>query len=176
MSNRTTNPSHPKDMLPIFRVYHAETDRGAAIVAASLLDDLLEQLLRRSMLPCASDDFFRGYGPLSSFSAKIDLARFLGLIGRGEYSELHRIRKIRNVFAHSLDPELSFDPNRAASDRGKSFARREVAAPACAPRRRLRLVDSPPRKNQDGPSGIDADLVLLSRPRARQAWIAFPNS
>lgn len=95
--------------MPIFEMYHSETDRGAAIVAASLFDNLLERILRGSMISNTKAKFFEGYGPMASLSAKIELARFLGLIGRGQHHSLHVIRKVRNAFAHSLDHELSFE-------------------------------------------------------------------
>jgi DNA-binding MltR family transcriptional regulator len=93
---------------PYFHQLHKETDRGYAIVAAILLDGLLETLLRKKMIPSVPNEIFSGYGPLSSFSAKIDLSFYLGFISRGEYDELHQIRRIRNEFAHSLNAPLSF--------------------------------------------------------------------
>lgn len=81
--------------------------RATAIVGAAQLDYLLEQVLRHNMIAKPEKSLFEAYGPLSSFSAKIDLARSLGILTKGEASDLHRIRKIRNVFAHSLH-EVSF--------------------------------------------------------------------
>ena len=86
-----------------------ENDRSIAIIAASLLDLQLEQLLRRTMLDHKEiSDFFRGYGPLATLSAKASLALFLGLIPADLFSDLTYIRKIRNSFAHTFE-ELSFD-------------------------------------------------------------------
>jgi hypothetical protein len=42
---------------------------------------------------------FKGYGPLSSFSAKIDLAYALKVTTLEIHNELHKIRDIRNAFA-----------------------------------------------------------------------------
>jgi DNA-binding MltR family transcriptional regulator len=57
----------------------------------------------------------RGNGPLSSFSARIDLLMAFGDISDKAYKDLHLIRKIRNSFAHDLaldrfdqDPILSW--------------------------------------------------------------------
>ena len=56
---------------------------------------------------------FRPEGPLGSFSARIDLAYALGLIGKKAARDLHLIRKIRNDFAH--DPKtIMFDDDRVA--------------------------------------------------------------
>jgi DNA-binding MltR family transcriptional regulator len=96
------------ELQPYFDQLRAETDRGYAILAGTLLDGLLEMLLRKRMLPSVPNEIFSGYGPLSSFSAKIDLSFHLGFISKGEYAELHRIRRIRNEFAHSLNAPLSF--------------------------------------------------------------------
>jgi len=81
--------------------------RATAIVGAAQLDYLLEQVLRHHMIAKPEGSLFGAYGPLSSFSAKIDLAKSLGILTKGEASDLHRVRKIRNVFAHSLQ-EVSF--------------------------------------------------------------------
>lgn len=47
--------------------------------------------------------------PLSTFSARIVLARALNWIDDAAYHDLNKIRSIRNDFAHSFDHELSFD-------------------------------------------------------------------
>lgn len=55
----------------------------------------------------AWDRLFRKSGPLSSFSAKIDLARLLAMTSSAIHSDLHILRDIRNEFAHSvLDKNL----------------------------------------------------------------------
>jgi len=84
-----------------------ESSRAHAIVGAALLDHLLEQVLRHHMIGKPEESLFGAYGPLSSFSAKIDIAKSLGILTAGESADLHRVRKIRNAFAHSLD-DLSF--------------------------------------------------------------------
>jgi DNA-binding MltR family transcriptional regulator len=83
-----------------------ESDRGCAIFGAALLHDDLERLLKAF---CRQDAFtvknviapmFRGYSPLATFSARIDLAFALCLISRQTYATLHIVRKLRNDFAH----------------------------------------------------------------------------
>jgi hypothetical protein len=51
---------------------------------------------------------FEAYGPLSSFAAKIDLAFALEITTEAAYIELHKMRKIRNEFAHTKEM-LSLD-------------------------------------------------------------------
>ncbi len=80
----------------------SQSDRGCAIVGASIIESLLERLLRDSMIQEVNPDIFTAYGPLGSLRAKIDLAHALGLLDATSTKDLHRIRKIRNAFAHSL--------------------------------------------------------------------------
>lgn len=86
-----------------------ENDRSITIIAASLLDLQLEQLLRNRMLDRKEvANFFQGYSPLASLSAKASLALFLGLIPTDIFNDLTCVRKIRNSFAHTFE-ELAFD-------------------------------------------------------------------
>jgi hypothetical protein len=47
---------------------------------------------------------FGTMGPLSSFSAKIDLGVLLGLYPEEVRGDLHRLREVRNQFAHEAAP------------------------------------------------------------------------
>ena len=85
-----------------------ESDRACAVLGAAMLDQVLGDLIRSAMAEDAPRGLFEGYGPISSFSARIDISLGLGLISRDEHSDLHLIRKIRNAFAHEMDHELSF--------------------------------------------------------------------
>jgi DNA-binding MltR family transcriptional regulator len=51
---------------------------------------------------------FDGYGPLSSFSAKIDLSYALQILNKDQYDDLTVIRRIRTQFAHAM-PLVNFD-------------------------------------------------------------------
>jgi DNA-binding MltR family transcriptional regulator len=89
-----------------------ESDRGCALHAASYLDGELETLLRARLVDDAKtvQEFFRPDGPLGSFSARIDMAYLLGLIGPAARRDLHLIRKIRNDFGHNPSPINFSDP------------------------------------------------------------------
>lgn len=91
-----------------------ESDRAAAIVGASLLENLLESIFRKAMIDHKEkevENIFNVYGPLGSFKAKIDLSFLLGLFPHAKiYQDLNLIRKIRNEFAHG-HKELSFAHN-----------------------------------------------------------------
>ncbi|MGE0423392.1 MAG: transcriptional regulator [Reyranellaceae bacterium] len=83
--------------------FQRETDRGAALVAAALIDHYLADILRAYMISnkAASALLDGGTAPLSTFSSRIDAAYALGLINSYERADAHNIRRIRNEFAHS---------------------------------------------------------------------------
>lgn len=82
----------------------AETDRGAALVGAAMVDDRLSRLLHRHFLDTPEAEFMLEgpMAPLGTFSARTYAAFCLGLITRVEFEECRTIRKIRNEFAHAL--------------------------------------------------------------------------
>ncbi len=90
-----------------------ESDRGAAIVGAALLEDSLVTMLKSEMFIDRMSqkqvkDIFDLSGPLSNFSAKISIALAFGFIDKTTFNDLQIVRKLRNKFAHSSD-QLSFD-------------------------------------------------------------------
>jgi DNA-binding MltR family transcriptional regulator len=89
----------------IMAQYLSETDRSCAILICSHLDELMEKLLKARFVSTKSksDDIFEGYGPLSSFSAKIEIAHRLGLVSKRMRSDLQIVRKVRNHMAHGTD-------------------------------------------------------------------------
>ena len=80
-------------------------DAGSAILTAARLDSLLQQLLRLAM-PEASNTLAKELfdRPLGSFSAKIDVARAMGLIDATAHRDLRAIKGLRNLFAHVERP------------------------------------------------------------------------
>lgn len=50
-----------------------------------------------------TDDLFKPFAPLSTFSAKIKFSYSLGLIDDSEFKIIEIIRKIRNEFSHKWD-------------------------------------------------------------------------
>jgi len=82
-----------------------------AVRAASVLEDSLEKSIRLRM-PFLSNTLaeclFEGYGPLSSFSAKIDIAFSFHYITQSVRQDMHAMRTLRNRFAHPKG-ELTFD-------------------------------------------------------------------
>jgi DNA-binding MltR family transcriptional regulator len=85
-----------------------DIDRTMAITQAAHLELILMVLLKSHMRRNRiTDKLFEDFGPLSSFSAKIDCAYALRLINEKTRQDLTCVRKIRNKFAHSMVP-LSF--------------------------------------------------------------------
>jgi DNA-binding MltR family transcriptional regulator len=94
---------------PFWDALEKESDRSVGIIAVSVLDNLLERLIRASYIKdlgvkiLFKDDHF-----LQSLSAKINIAYFSGLIPRFVYHDLKLICEIRNKFAHAVAANLSF--------------------------------------------------------------------
>lgn len=82
------------------------------LIGASLLDYALEKTLTFRLPNGASKHAKRLFNdpsaPLGSLGPKIDLAFALGLISEGTRSEAHRVRRVRNHFAHAYSP-ATFD-------------------------------------------------------------------
>ena len=94
-----------EDFTRLITEMFAQSDRASAVVAASVLDELLERCLVRFLREDkkAKELMFGVYKPMSSFKAKTDLAYFLNLLSIEERSDLDTIRRIRNDFAHKFD-------------------------------------------------------------------------
>src|SRR5258707_147607 len=81
-------------------------DRGQAatvLKAIAIFEDVLQACLEGCMRPLTATmraRLFTGYGPISSFAAKTDIAYALGLLTDHDHTDLQIIRKIRNEFAH----------------------------------------------------------------------------
>ena len=101
--------------LSYFRSLFKESDRGAVLISATRLEEKLELLHRAHIAQKVAEpkkileELFRPYAPLSSFSAKIQLAHAYGLIDADDYADLNIVRRIRNDAAHT-SVEFSFEP------------------------------------------------------------------
>ena len=87
-----------------------ESDRGAVLIAASLLDELLKAILKAFFVESkVSTELLDGFNaPLGSFASRIAAAYALGLIQKSEFDEITLIRKIRNQFSHKWK-DVTFD-------------------------------------------------------------------
>ncbi|WP_139225649.1 hypothetical protein [Paracidovorax konjaci] len=99
-----------QDMVAMF---HSESQRGAAVLAGSYLENFLGTYLESRMVDKSmSDKIFGASGPLSSFSQRIDFAHAFGFLQPKVCRQLHLVRKIRNHFAHH-PKEASFSASPA---------------------------------------------------------------
>lgn len=100
-----------KEIAAAFGKFHEglskESDRGAVIVGAAILDDMLVEIMKARLVLTESgrDELFDGANaPCSSFAAKVDLAYRIGAIRLSVKRTLHIIRRMRNEFAHVSSP------------------------------------------------------------------------
>ncbi|MCK1337965.1 hypothetical protein IVB38_18560 [Bradyrhizobium sp. 38] len=105
--------SHPHKYAHAIDEIPKQRDRGAAIIATAMLEEhLLEAVQSRlARHQSTGKKVFNGYGPLATFSARIDFGLLLGLYAESDHRDLHLIRRIRNNFAHSMHP-ISFKSKR----------------------------------------------------------------
>lgn len=108
-------PPEVQQLQEFLTVFNAETDRGAALVAASMLDERLQEILKAFFLKSQeASDLLTGFNaPLGTFSSRASAAFALGLVQKNEFNEITLIRKIRNEFGHGWEP-MSFSSNRIA--------------------------------------------------------------
>ncbi|MGK5615180.1 hypothetical protein ACSNKO_00180 [Proteus mirabilis] len=69
---------------------HEESDRGIALLSASIIEDWLSTILKSFLIDNeASKKMLDGFNaPIGTFSAKINMAFSLGLIMKNEYKEI----------------------------------------------------------------------------------------
>jgi hypothetical protein len=93
-----------KRFIALVEEMSGESDRAVAIVGAAWVEEALSDAVRPFLHAHdkSQERLFSGNAPLSTFSAKIDLARLLGIITDQIWSDLHSIRDIRNTFAHHI--------------------------------------------------------------------------
>ena len=103
--------------------------RPLVIVAASKVDHLLLEALRRFLLPKIArandqDELLEGYTPLGTLGARIKMCRRLGLIDESLYVTLERLRALRNLSAHAI----SFDATQSPAREHFSELRKRIAS------------------------------------------------
>ena len=91
-----------RDWRRLTEEFAGESDRAAALVAAALLDENLESLLKAYLIDDAREAEVLLGTSLQSLGARVRAAYLLGLISRDEMGDLRQIKEIRNHFAHHL--------------------------------------------------------------------------
>ena len=85
----------------IVKEFETESDRGAAVLAGSLVENYLAMYMKSNMIDDGKlDDLFHGFGPFSTFSQRYKSAYAFGLISKQQKKALSTIQDIRNEFAH----------------------------------------------------------------------------
>ena len=92
------------DLQRYTNILNKESERGAVLVAATMIEDLLgstilEFLVDHKAIERLVTEF---NAPLGTFSARILAAFALGLLTEQEYRDCESIRKVRNLFAHNI--------------------------------------------------------------------------
>jgi hypothetical protein len=148
------------------REFCTESDRAAVVLGAAKLDYSLYQLLQQFLKPneAGRDELLDGDGPLSTFSAKINLCHRLGLIHIDVARLLHLIRKIRNEFAHEVNTgTLDSSPHK---DRIKQLMTPFTQSPTYS------LMRDCFFKHRPGPAG-DFLCILTFLVGRLDAWVAL---
>lgn len=100
---RTEDQPEVLQLGEFLREFNKESDRGAALSAAALLDDRLVDIIQAFLADVPqTQELIAGFNaPIGTFSSRISAAFALGLLQENECKELHLIRRIRNEFGHS---------------------------------------------------------------------------
>lgn len=114
MSEKNIEPEIAK-LSEFLSITNEESDRGAALASAAMLDERLKDILLSFLADVpARRDLLEGFNaPLGTFSARCSAAYALGLLEENEFQEITLIRKIRNEFGHSWT-DARFDRGRVA--------------------------------------------------------------
>lgn len=104
-------PNLTEDAVRLVSDLQRETDRGAALLAAAFLDDVLEVFLRAAFVddPEAVNKLMSPGRPLESFGVRAHLAYCIGLLGPDIYHDINLLREIRNDFAHRQPSQFGHD-------------------------------------------------------------------
>lgn len=90
----------------IVKQFHSESDRAAAILAGSHVEQSLKEFIQLFIIEkpeIATDKLLEPRNSVSSFGAQIEFARACDWITEDIKKDLNTIRIIRNEFAHNPD-------------------------------------------------------------------------
>lgn len=157
-----------------------EDERAKAIVGAAMLEGALTHVLRAALVPGKAVDRLLDPGPGGlSFAARIDVAFAAGIIARGAWDDLHRIRRVRNSFAHDLRVRSFRDP-RVAGDCMKLVSARDDVSRSMPPASALVVFEEtclllgysllkPTKALRPARNKYDNDVIRRERRRVRDA-------
>ena len=92
--------------------FRSESDRGAAVLAGSWVENVLGTYLEHNMVDQSkTHELFSSNGPLATFSQRISIGKAFGILSKNTADTLNYIREIRNHFAHHpLDASFDKSP------------------------------------------------------------------
>jgi len=109
--------SHPhlREFKKFLDLLNKESERGAVLIAAAMIDDFLERSILAFLVEHQdTKKLIEGFNaPIGTLSARTLAAFALGLLSESEYRECERVRKIRNVFAHNVHSSFKDEALRA---------------------------------------------------------------
>ncbi len=134
-------PHLTADVARLVNDLEKETDRGAALLAAAFLDDVLDVMLRAAFVDDgeAVNKIMGAGRPLESFGARAHLAYCIGILGVDVYADINLIREIRNDFAHRHPTNFEYPPIQAKCQKLRCVSVM-LTDEACTPRERF-VVD-----------------------------------
>jgi DNA-binding MltR family transcriptional regulator len=101
-----------EDLETIRKEILEQNDRGAAITAFAFLDETLCRAIKGKFIPLSNSKtkaILSGAGPLGTFEARVAIAYALDPLTDNMSSEMKLIARIRNKFAHRMQPILFSD-------------------------------------------------------------------
>lgn len=118
-----------------------ESDRALGIVAVCWFDNLLEKLIRASFIKDPQvGSLFKDDHILQTFSAKVNIAYYSGLIPRFMHHDLKLMGEIRNRFAHEAISELRFSHEMIAGRINNCELRPKTLDDVSAPRMKFIII------------------------------------
>lgn len=109
--NIFSGPAFSQKVREIIDMLWQESDKGCVLVASSMIEEGLLELISSFLLPPTNskDELFHGpAAPFSSLESRIAMAYRLGLITKSVAKSLGVFRKLRNEFAHRIET-VNFD-------------------------------------------------------------------
>lgn len=109
MSKQKTNPTIEglcKDTIDFVEDIQREPDRGVPIVTCAFIEDILGKMLEAYFVKEKeiSNKLLNYPGPISTLSARADIAFCIGLLPKSTYEDVTIMKKIRNRFSHTRNP------------------------------------------------------------------------
>ncbi|MCP1620151.1 MULTISPECIES: MltR family transcriptional regulator [Pseudomonadaceae] len=104
MHNKNLNKEHQfSEFNQLYQYLNKLDERGIVLSVSAFTEESLGRLIKAYFRPVKStSDLLDGFNaPLGTFSSRIKISHSVGLLQDQQFSDLERLRKIRNHFAHT---------------------------------------------------------------------------